>query len=78
MEVQTRNVRAAVVQAASIPFESDACVEKAVRLTAEAAGKGAQVVVFPEAFIAWYPTGLRSTSSSGTASPTTRRRSSRA
>jgi nitrilase len=58
MEVQTKSVRAAVVQAASIPFESDACVEKAVRLTGDAAAKGAQVVVFPEAFVGGYPKGL--------------------
>jgi nitrilase len=58
MQVQTKNVRAAVVQAGSIPFESDVCVEKAVRLTGDAAAKGAQVVVFPEAFIAGYPKGL--------------------
>jgi nitrilase len=58
MHPKTKKVRAAVVQAASIPFDSDACVEKAVRLTAEAAAKGAQVVVFPEAFVGGYPKGL--------------------
>jgi nitrilase len=58
MQAETRKVRAAVVQASSIPFDSDACVEKAVRLTADAAAKGARVVVFPEAFIAGYPKGL--------------------
>jgi nitrilase len=51
-------VRAAVVQASAVPFDSDACVEKAVRLTGEAAAKGAKVVVFPEAFIPGYPKGL--------------------
>src|SRR5450631_1031373 len=51
MEAETKKVRAAVVQASSIPFDSDACVEKAVRLTADAAAKGARVVVFPEAFV---------------------------
>ena len=58
MEAKTKNVRAAVVQASSIPFDSDACVEKAVRLTADAAAKGARVVVFPEAFVGGYPKGL--------------------
>ncbi len=58
MQAKTKSVRAAVVQAASIPFDSDACVEKAVRLTADAAAKGAQVVVFPEAFVGGYPKGL--------------------
>jgi nitrilase len=58
MEAKTKNVRAAVVQASSIPFDSDACVEKAVRLTGDAAAKGARVVVFPEAFVGGYPKGL--------------------
>ena len=58
MHPKTKKVRAAVVQAASIPFDSDACVEKAVHLTADAAAKGAQVVVFPEAFVGGYPKGL--------------------
>ena len=43
-------VRAAVVQAGAVPFESNACVDKAVRLIQEAAAIGAQVIVFPEAF----------------------------
>jgi nitrilase len=54
----TNNVRAAVVQAGSIPFDSEACVAKAVRLIGEAASTGARVVVFPEAFIVGYPKGL--------------------
>jgi len=51
-------VRVAVVQAGAVPFDSDACVEKAVRLIDEAAATGARVVVFPEAFIGGYPKGL--------------------
>jgi len=51
-------VRAAVVQAGSIPFDADACVDKAVRLTGDAAAKGAKVVLFPEAFVVGYPKGL--------------------
>ena len=51
-------VRVAVVQAGSIPFETNACVDKAVSLAREAGGMGARVVVFPEAFIAGYPKGL--------------------
>ena len=51
-------VRAAVVQASAVPFDADACVDKAVRLTGEAAAKGAKVVVFPEAFVPGYPKGL--------------------
>ena len=51
-------VRVAVVQAAAVPFDAGACVDKAVRLIADAAARGARVVVFPEAFIGGYPKGL--------------------
>jgi len=53
-----KSVRVAVVQAGSIPFDTDACVDKAVRLMREAADIGARVIVFPEAFITGYPKGL--------------------
>jgi nitrilase len=51
-------VRVAVVQAASVLFEREASLEKACQLTAEAAAQGAQVILFPEAFIPGYPRGL--------------------
>jgi nitrilase len=51
-------VRAAVVQAGAVPFDSDACVDKAVRLIEQAAAMGAKLIVFPEAFISGYPKGL--------------------
>ena len=51
-------VRVAVVQAGSIPFDTEACIDKAVRLVAEAAATGARLVVFPEAFVPGYPKGL--------------------
>jgi nitrilase len=47
-----------VVQAGSIPFDAEACVDKAVRLINEAAATGASVILFPEAFITGYPKGL--------------------
>jgi len=49
---------AAVVQAASVAFDTMASLEKLRRLTAEAAERGARLAVFPEAFIAGYPRGL--------------------
>src|SRR5215470_20373638 len=52
------NVSVAVVQAGSIPFDTEACVDKAVRLIHEASTAGAKVIVFPEAFIPGYPKGL--------------------
>jgi nitrilase len=54
----SRSVRAAVVQAGAIPFDRNACLEKAVRLLNEAGAAGAEVVVFPEAFITGYPKGM--------------------
>lgn len=52
------HMRAAVVQAASVLFDRQASLEKALRLTAEAAAQGARLVLFPEAFIPCYPRGL--------------------
>lgn len=52
------SVRVAVVQAGSVPFDTDACVDKAVRFIADAAATGAKVILFPEAFITGYPKGL--------------------
>ncbi len=49
--------RAAVVQAASAGFDRDKTLAKAEALTHEAAGQGARLVVFPEAFVGGYPRG---------------------
>ena len=51
------SVRVAVVQAGSILFDSERTLAKAERLTAEAAGGGAKLIVFPEAFAGGYPKG---------------------
>ncbi len=48
---------AAVVQASSVLLDTPATVERALGLMAEAARQGAQLVVFPEAFIGGYPKG---------------------
>jgi len=52
------SVSVAVVQAAPVLFDREATVEKACRLIREAAEQGAQLVLFPEAFIPAYPRGL--------------------
>lgn len=50
--------RVAVVQSGSVPFDPGATATKAVGLVEEAAGLGAEVVVFPEAYLGTYPKGL--------------------
>lgn len=51
-------VRAAVVQASPAVFDRDATIEKVARYAADAKAQGAELVVFPEAFISAYPKGL--------------------
>lgn len=50
--------RIAVVQAAPVLFDKEACLDKALALLEEAAAKGAELVVFPELFIPGYPFGM--------------------
>src|SRR5260221_5445708 len=58
MTTSTNPFKAAVVQAASVAFDRERTLEKAAALSAEAASKGARLVVFPEAFLSAYPRGL--------------------
>jgi len=51
-------IRAAVVQAAPVAFDRARTLDKVADLTAEAARQGAQLAVFPEAFVSAYPKGL--------------------
>ncbi len=48
----------AVVQAAPVAFDLERSLAKAQSLAAEAADKGARLVLFPEAFLSAYPRGL--------------------
>ncbi|KAJ6914589.1 bifunctional nitrilase/nitrile hydratase NIT4B-like isoform X2 [Populus alba x Populus x berolinensis] len=52
-------VRATVVQASTVVFDTPATLDKAERLIAGAAAYGSQLVVFPEAFVGGYPRSLR-------------------
>lgn len=58
MTITHPRVKVAVVQAASVIFDRRATVEKTCRLIQEAASDGAQLILFPEAFIPAYPRGL--------------------
>lgn len=48
----------AVVQAGSTVFDTPRTLDRLTDLTATAAGRGAELVVFPEAFVGGYPKGL--------------------
>jgi len=48
---------AAVAQTATVLFDTPATVERALGLMADAAERGVQLLVFPEAFIGGYPKG---------------------
>jgi nitrilase len=50
--------RVAVVQAGSVLFDTDATLAKMERLAREAASQGAELVLFPEAFVGGYPKGI--------------------
>ncbi|SRR5450830_1084253 len=52
-----KKITASVVQASSVGGDTAATVAKTVKLIAECAHKGAQLAVFPEAFIGGYPKG---------------------
>lgn len=56
--LRTPTVRVAVVQAAPVAFDLDATLARVDALTADAAARGAQLVLFPEAFVSAYPRGL--------------------
>ncbi len=51
-------VRVGVIQASSVMMDLERSVDKACRLIEEAAANGAQLIVFPEAFLSGYPRGL--------------------
>lgn len=54
----SKTCRVAVVQAAPVLFDKDATITKAVELIGQAAQKGANLIVFPEAYVPCYPRGF--------------------
>jgi nitrilase len=51
-------VRVAVIQAAPVAFDRECTLAKVRSLAQDAAGRGARLVVFPEAFVSAYPRGM--------------------
>lgn len=70
---ETRRVKAAVVQAAPVPFDTAATVERVQAKIAEAGAAGAELIVFPEAYVGGYPWGLAFGTAVGGRSPAGRR-----
>lgn len=64
-----QSITAAVIQTSSELFDTPATLRKMQRLTASAAEKGAQLAVFPEAFIGGYPKGINFGAQVGMRSP---------
>jgi nitrilase len=62
-------VKVACVQAEPVVLDREATVDKLERLTAEAAAAGAQLVVFPEAFVPAYPSSSWARALAGWAEP---------
>jgi len=58
MVKKNTRIKAAVVQAASVPFDIKACINKACKLIEKASSKGSRLILFPEAFIPAYPWGM--------------------
>ncbi len=58
MRETSTHVVTAVVQAAPVLFDREQTLDKVVSLTQDAAAQGAELVVFPEAFVPAYPRGL--------------------
>lgn len=54
----SKKITVAVAQVSSVPFNAEETIKKMATYTAQAAEKGAQLVLFPEAFVGTYPKGL--------------------
>jgi nitrilase len=62
-------VTVACVQAEPVVFDRERTLDKLASLTAEAAGKGASLVVFPETFVPVYPSSAWAKAFAGWADP---------
>ncbi len=66
-------VKVAAIQGAPIFFDREKSVDKVAELTLEATAEGAQLVLFPEAYVGGYPWGLAFGTAVGGRSPAGRR-----
>ena len=73
MTANDQKTKVAVVQAAPVLFNQDATIAKACDLIGQAAEQGAQLILFPEAFIPAYPRGLAFGTVVGSRSPVGRK-----
>jgi nitrilase len=62
-------VKVACVQAEPVVLDRERTLDKLAELAAEAAGEGAELVVFPETFVAVYPSSLWARAFAGWADP---------
>jgi nitrilase len=62
-------VTVACVQAEPVVLDRKATLDKLARLTAEAAGRGAEIVVFPETFVSVYPSSVWAKALAGWSDP---------
>lgn len=69
MSNKSTRFRAAVVQAGSVLFDTPRTLEKLADLASSARTAGAELAVFPEAFIGGYPKGLQFGASLGRRTP---------
>src|SRR6266508_2261890 len=62
-------VRVACIQAEPVVLDRERTIDKLERLVAEAAGQGAQLLVFPEAFVPAYPSSVWARAFAGWSAP---------
>ena len=62
-------VKVACIQAEPVVLDREATIDKLTALAAEAAGEGAQLLVFPEAFVPAYPSSVWAKALAGWAEP---------
>jgi len=73
MSTSADKVKVAVVQASPLYFDRQGTLTKVQEMTREAAGAGAGLVLFPEAYVGGYPWGLAFGTAVGGRSPAGRR-----